>query len=116
MLESPLHKKEIKPVNPKGNKPWIFIERTDAEAKAPILWLPDGKSQLTEKDPDAGRDWKQEEKVETKDEMVPTYWVVQYDGSITHSMDINLSKLGDSEVQGNLAFCSPWGQKESNTT
>ena len=61
-LESPLDCKEIKPVNPKGNEPWIFIGRTDAEAKAPILWPPDAKSQLIGKDPDAGKDRKQEEK------------------------------------------------------
>ena len=61
---------EIKPVNPKGNKPWIFIGRTDPEAEAPILWLPDVKSQLLGKDPDAGKDWRQEEKGATEDEMV----------------------------------------------
>ena len=65
-LESPLDSKEIKPVNPKGNQPWIFTGRTDAEAKAPVLWPPDAKSQLTGKDPDAGKDWGQEE---TEDEM-----------------------------------------------
>ena len=69
-LESPLNCKEIKPVNPKGNQPSIFIERTDAEAEAPILWPPDVKSQLTGKDPDAGRDWGLEEKGMTEDEMV----------------------------------------------
>ena len=59
-LESPLDSKEIKPVNPKGNQPWIFIGRTDAEAEAPILWPPDAKSQLTGKVPDAGKSWGQE--------------------------------------------------------
>ena len=68
-LESPLDCKEIKPINPKGNQPWIFIRRTDAEAEAPILWPPDVKSQLTGKDPDAGKDWKQEEEGTTEDEM-----------------------------------------------
>ena len=58
-LESPLDNKEIKPVNPKGNQPWIFIGRTDAEAEAPILWPPDAKSQLIRKDPGAGKDWRQ---------------------------------------------------------
>ena len=62
--------KEIKPVNPKGNQPWIFIGRTDAEAVAPILWLPDAKNQLTEKDHDAGKDWRQKEKGVAEDEMV----------------------------------------------
>ena len=58
-LESPSESKQIKPVNPKGNLPWIFIGRTDVEAEAPILWPPDAKSQLTGKDPDAGKDWEQ---------------------------------------------------------
>ena len=61
-LESPLDSKEIKPVNPKGNQPWIFIERTDGEVEAPILGLPDVKSWLIGKDPDAGKDWRQERK------------------------------------------------------
>ena len=69
-LESPLDNKEIKPVHPKGNQPWIFIGRADAEAEAPILWLPDAKHRLIGKDPDAGKDWGQEEKQVTKDEMV----------------------------------------------
>ena len=69
-LESPLDSKEIKPVNPKENQPWIFIGRTDAEAEAPILWPPDAKSWLTEKDPDAGKNWGQEEKAVTEDEMI----------------------------------------------
>ena len=69
-LESPLDCKEIKPVNPKGNQPWIFIGGTDAEAEATIVWPPDAKSWLTTKDPDAGNDWRQEEKGTTEDEMV----------------------------------------------
>ena len=81
-LESPLDNKDIKPVNPKGNQPWIFIGRTDAEA--PILWPLDVKSQLIEKDPDAGKDWEQEEKVR------PRMWWL--DG-IMDSMDVSLSKL-----------------------
>ena len=80
-FESPLNCKEIKPVNSKGKQSWIFIERTDTEA--PILWSPDAKSWLIRKDPDAGKDWKQEEKGMTEDEM---------DG-ITNSMDMSLSKL-----------------------
>ena len=67
-LESPLDYKEIKPVNPKGNQPWIFIGRTDAKAEAPILWPPDAKSQLIRKDPDVGKDWRQEEKGTTENE------------------------------------------------
>ena len=69
-LESPLDCKEIKPVNPKGNQPWIFIGRTVAEAEASIHWPPDAKSRLTRKDPEAGKDWGQEEKGTTEDEMV----------------------------------------------
>ena len=69
-LESPLDCKEIQPVHPKGNQSWIFIERTDAEAEAPILWPPDAKNWLIWKDPDAGKDWRQEEKGMTEDEMV----------------------------------------------
>ena len=68
-LESPLDCTEIKPVNPKGNQSWIFIGRTDAEAEVPILWPPD-KSWFTRKDPDTGKDWRQEEKGTTEDEMV----------------------------------------------
>ena len=70
LFESLLNCKEIKLVDPKGNQSWIFIGRTDAEAEAPILWLPDAKNWLTGKDPDAGKDWWQEEKGMTEDEMV----------------------------------------------
>ena len=71
-LETPLDSKEIKPVNPKGNHPWIgrFIGSNDAEVEAPILWPPDMKSQLIGKDPDAGEDWRQEEKGVMEDEMI----------------------------------------------
>ena len=61
---------EIKPVNPKGNQPWMILKRTNAKAEAPVLWLPDTKSQLKREDPDAGKDWVQEEKGSTEDEMV----------------------------------------------
>ena len=75
-LESPLDSKEIKPVNPKGNQPWIFTGSIDAEAEALILWPPNAKSWLIGKDPDAGKDWEQEEKGMTKDEMVWWhYWL-----------------------------------------
>ena len=72
-LESPLDCKEIQPVNPKGNQSWIFIGRTDAEAETPVLWPPDVKNWLNEKDPDAGKDWRWEEKGMTEDEMVGWY-------------------------------------------
>jgi len=77
-LESPLDCKEIQPVHPKGNHPWIFIGRTDAEAEDPILWPPDAKNWLIGKDPDAGKDWSQEEKGMTQDEMIG--WHHRLDG------------------------------------
>ena len=78
-LESPLDCKEIQPVNPKGNQSWIFIGRTDAEAEIPILWPPDARNWLIRKDPDAGRDWRQEEKGTTEDEMVGWHhWLKQW--------------------------------------
>ena len=86
-LESPLDYKEIKSVNPKGNQPWIVIRRTDAEVEAPILWPPNVKNWLIGKDPDAGKDWRQEEKGTTEDEMV------RWSDGITDFMDMSLSKL-----------------------
>ena len=86
-LKSPLDCKEVKPANPQGNQPWISIGRADAEAETPILWLPDVKSRLIGKDPDAGEDWRQKEKRAAEDEML---------GCITDSMDINLNKLQET--------------------
>ena len=106
-LESPLDCKEIKPVNPKGNQSWIFIGRTDAEAETPILWLPDAKNWFIGKDPDAGKDWKQEKGM-TEDEMVG--WHHWLNG---HEFE---QALGVGDGQGSLACCSPWGCKESDTT
>ena len=107
-LEGPLDCKEIQPVHPKGNQSWTFIGRTDAEAETPILWLPDVKSQLLWKDPDAGKDWRWEEKGTTEDEMVGWYhWL---NG---HEFD---QALGVGDGQGSLACCSPWGHKESDMT
>ena len=77
-LENPLACKEIQAVHPKGNQSWIFIKRIDAEAEAPELWPPDMKSQLIGKDPDAGKDWGQEEKGTTEDEIV--WWHHQLNG------------------------------------
>ena len=106
-LESPWHSK-IKPVNPEGHQPWIFIGRADAEAEAPILWPPDEKSHFIGKDPDAGTDWRQEEKGMTENEMVGwQHWLNGHEFEQTP---------GDSERQGSLACCSPWGCKESNAT
>ena len=82
-LESPLDCKELKPVNPKGNQSWIFIRRTEAEAETPVLWPHDAKSQLIRKDPDAGKDWRQEKGM-AEDEMIV---------GITDSKDTSLSKL-----------------------
>ena len=107
-LESLLDCKEIKAVSPKGNQSWIFIGRTDVEAEAPILWPPDAKNWLLGKDPDAGKDWEQEKKGMTKDEMVG--WHHQFDG---HKFE---QAPGDAEGQGSLACCSPWGCKESDMT
>ena len=106
-LENPLDSKEIKPVSPNGNQSWIFIGRTDVEAEAPVLWPPDVKNQLIEKDPDAGKDWRQEEKGTTEDEMVG--WHYRLNG---HEAE---QTLGGGEGQGSLARCSPWGHKESDT-
>ena len=79
-LKSPLDCKEIQPVNPKGNQSWIFIGRTDAEAETPILWPSDAKNWLIGRDPDAGKDWRQEEKRTTEDEMVGWHhWLSRHD-------------------------------------
>ena len=106
-LESPLDCKEIKPVNPKGNQPWILIGKTDAEAGAPILWPPDVKSRIIRKDREAGKDWRQEEKGMTEDGMVGWHhWLSGHEFKQTP---------GDGEGQGSLECCSPWGHKESDT-
>ena len=107
-FESTLDSKDIQPVHPKGNQSWVFIGKTDAEAEAPILWPPNVKSQLTRKDPDAGKDWRQEEKEMTEDEMVG--WHHQLNG---HEFE---QAPGDGEGQGSLECCSPWGHKESDAT
>ena len=105
-LQSTLDCKEIKPVNPKGNQSWIFIGRTHTEA--PILWLPDAKSQLIRKGTDVGKVWKQVEKGMTEDKKVG--WHHRLNG---HESE---QALGDSEGQGSLACCSPRGRKELDTT
>ena len=92
----------------KKNQPWIVIERTDAEVEAPILWPPDSKSQLMGKDSDAGKDWRQEKRGMTKDEMVG--WHHWFNG---HEFE---QTLGDSGGQGSLACCSPGGCQESDMT
>ena len=107
-LESSLDSKEIKPVHPKGNQSWIFIEKNDAEAETPIIWAPDAKSWLIGKDPDAGKDWRQEEKRTTEGQMVGWHhWLSGHDFEQTPE---------DGDGQGSLARCSPWGRKELNKT
>ena len=106
-LEIPLNCKEIKPVNPKGNQFWIFIGRTDAEAVAPILRPPVVKSWLIWKDPDAGKDWRQEEKGTTENKMIG--W---YNRLYGHEFE---QAPGDGEGWGSLACWSPWGHKESES-
>ena len=107
-LESPLDCKEIQPVHPKRDQSWVFIRRTDVETETPILWPPDVKSWLTGKDPDAGKDWGQEEKGMTEDEMVG--WHHQLNG---HGFGWT---LGAGDGQGGLACCGSRGHKESDTT
>ena len=108
ILENPLDCKEILPVHPKGNQSWMFIWRTDAEAEAPILWPSDVKSQLIGRDPDSGKDRRQEEKGTTEDEMVG--WHQWLNG---HEIE---QTLGDGEGQGGLMWFSPWDCKELDTT
>ena len=105
-LLSLLDCREIKPVNPKGSQSWIFIGRIDA--KAPIFWPPDAKNWLIEKDPGAGKDWRQEEKGMTEVEVVG--WHHRLDG---HEFE---QALGVGDGQGSLECCSPRGRKESDTT
>ena len=102
-----LGQQEIKPVNPK-NQSWIFVGRTDAEAEMPILWPPDAKNWFIGKDPDAGKDWRQEEKGTTEDEVV--WWHHRLDG---HEFE---QAPGVGDGQGSLACCSPWDHKELDMT
>ena len=104
-LASPLDCKEIQPANPEGNQSWVFIGRTDAEAETPVLWLTDLKNQLIGKDPDAGKDFRREEKGMTEDEMVG--WHHRFDGYEFEQA----SGVGDGK--GSLTCCSPWGHKGS---
>ena len=106
--DSPLDSKEIKPFNPKGNRSRIFTGRTDAEAEIPIFWLPDVKSQLNGKKPDARKDWRQDEKEVTEDKMVG--WHPQLNGHEFEQIP------GDSEGQRSLVCCSSWSLKELDMT
>ena len=107
-LESPLDCKEIQPVHPKGDQPWVFIGRTDVESETPILWPPYAKSWLIGKDPDAGRDWGQEEKGMTGDEMAG--WHHQL---YAHEFEWT---PGVGDVHGSLVCCCSWGCKELDLT
>ena len=107
-LESPLDCKEIQPVHPKGDQSWVFIGKTDVEAETPVLWPPDVKSWLIGKDPDAGRDWGQEEKGTTEDETAGWHhWLGGCESDWTPG-------IGDG--QGGLVCCGSWGHKESDPT
>ena len=107
-LESPLDCKEIQSVHPKGNRSWIVIGRTDVEAETSVLWPPDVKSWVLRKDPDAGKDWRQEEKGTTEDEMAGWYhWLNRHGFGWTP---------GVGDRQGGLACCGSWGCKESDMT
>ena len=108
LFESPLDCRKIKPVNPKRNQFWILFGRTDAKAEAPILWPSDAKSGLTGKDPDVGKDWGRKRRGWQKVEMVG--WHHQLNG---HEFE---QAPGVGDGQGNLACCSPWGRKKSDTT
>ena len=107
-LESPLDCMEIQPVHSEGDQSWVFIGRTDAEAETPILWPPHAKSWLIGKDPDAGRDWGQEEEGTTEDEMAGWH----------HRLNGHESEWtpGVGDGQGGLACCNSWGCKELGTT
>ena len=107
-LESSLDCKDIHPVHLKGDQSWVFIGRTDVEVETPILWPPDAKSWLIRKDPDAGKDWGQEEKGMTEDKMVGWHqWLYGHEFE---------QALGVGEGQGGLMCCGPWGHKESDKT
>ena len=102
-LKSPLDSKEIQSVNLKGNQPWLFIGRTEAEAETPMLWPHDAKNWLIGKDPDAGKDWRWKEKGMTEDEMVGWHhWLNGHEFEQT---------LGVGDGHGSLACCSPWGSQ-----
>ena len=107
-LESPLGCRRIQPVSPRGNQSWIFTGGAVAETEVPILWPPNGKSQLIGKDPDAGKDWGQKKREAAEDEMV--IWHQWLNG---HEFE---QTPGDNEGQRSLACCSPWSHKESDMT
>ena len=107
-LATPLDCKDIQPVHPKGDQSWVFIGRTDVEAETLILWSPDAKSWFIWKDPDAGKDWEQEEKGMTEDEMVRRH----------HWLDGHMFRWipGVGDGQGGMACCGSWSHEESDTT
>ena len=108
LLKVPWTARRSNPVHPKGDQSWVFIGRTDTEAETPILWPPHAKNWLIWKDPDAGKDWRWEDKVMTEDEMAG--WHHWLDG------DEFEEALGVGDGQGGLVCCGPWGHKESDRT
>ena len=108
LLRVPWTAKEIQPVHPKGNQSWIFVRMTDAEAETPIFWPPNVKNWLFGKQPDAGKDWRQDEKRTTEDEMVG--WHHWLNGCEFEQAP------GVGDRQGSLACCSLWGCKKSDKT
>ena len=107
-LDSPFDSKEIKPDNPKGNQSWVFVGRTDAETETPILWSPDEKNWFIRKDPDAGQDWRWEEKGMTEDEMVEQHYRLNL-----HEFE---QAPGVGDGQRSLVCFSPWDCKQLDTT
>ena len=107
-FESPLDCKEIQTVHPKWNQSWVFIGKTDVEAETPILWPPDARNWLIWKDPDVGKDWRQEEKGTAEDQMVRWHHRLN-----EHEFEWT---PGVGDGQGVLACCSSWGHRESNMT
>ena len=107
-LATPLDCKDIQPVHPKGDQSWVFIGKTDVEAETLILWSPDAKSWFIWKDPDAGKDWEQEEKGMTEDEMVRRH----------HWLDGHMFRRtpGVGDGQGGMACCGSWSHEESDMT
>ena len=108
-LESPLDCKEIQPVYPKGNQSWILIGRTDTEAEAPVIWPPDAKSRLTGKDPNAGKDWRQEEKGTAEEEMVGRHhWLNRHESEASSGSWWWTGKPGELQSMGSQRVGHDW--------
>ena len=106
-LESPLGNKEIQPIHAKGNQSWILVGSTDPETETPVLWPPDSKSELIRKDPNAGKDWSQQKKGMTEDEMVGWHhWLNGHESE----------QPPRDEGEGSVVCCHPWGHRELDRT